>query len=74
MLTSELSERKTILHEIGHWFGVPDHYQAPVDPNGPYSDLCIYGTERENTVVLNNMVICEGCIAQIRANASKFQH
>ena len=72
--SSDLSERKTILHEIGHWYGVPDHYSASVDPNSSYSNYCIYGAQRESPTVLNNLTICEGCQAVIRANASKFQH
>lgn len=76
---SELSERKTIMHELGHLFAANlDHYGG----NGPttqdkgqgYSSLCIYGEDRENADVLNNLIVCDGCKAAIIAKSNKFNH
>ena len=75
---SVLSERKSILHEIGHWYQVEDHYGAggktTEQMGSGYSKYCIYGEEREDETVLNNMTICDGCYATIKANATLYNH
>ena len=51
LITNEsnaLRERKTIMHEIGHWFVAElDHYggngPSTVDKGDGYSEYCIYG-------------------------------
>lgn len=84
--SSELSERKTVLHELLHWYGAPDHY------NGNYNDMpstneinqekmtenfnriCMFGEDKETPGVLQNLIICEGCKSIIRQNFNKYNH
>ena len=82
LITNEsnaLRERKTIMHEIGHWFVAGlDHYggngPSTVDKGDGYSEYCIYGEKRNDASVLNNLTICDGCRAAIAAHADKFNH
>lgn len=76
---SALSERKTILHEIGHWYGVLDHYDIGNAPSsvemGPgYDPNCIYGENKDSSDVIDNMKICDGCRKFIEENSSEFNH
>ena len=76
--SSDKSERKTILHEIGHWFHVEDHYggegSSTIEMGEGYSEYCIYGEKREDPGVLDNMTICDGCQSYIKQNASNYNH
>ena len=80
---SKLSERKTFLHEIGHFYGLKDHYGGSVLSTDQmnaeagetiYSGSCMYGENRETSSVLTNLTMCEGCQRTIRANMNKFDH
>ena len=76
---SALGERKTLLHEILHWYGIMDHYDIGDVPSseemGPnFSRRCIFGEDKESADVLNNLVICEGCQEIICNNLDKFDH
>ncbi len=64
--------RKTIIHELGHLYGVADHYGngTPAGEN----DNCIWGDNRENDNVLKNMSICTTCYNTIRANRDRYNH
>lgn len=61
--------RATIAHEIGHLFGVVDHYNIEY---GDERDECIYGAKKEDKDVTNGMKICENCRATIKANKSLY--
>ena len=71
------AETATAVHEVGHLFGAPDHYSGA--PNGwtltglndltngnPFSAICIYGDQKEDPAVINNITICDGCKKVIR--------
>ena len=76
------SELKTILHEIGHWYGVKDHYGGDVDStdsidpdkNLGYSKDCIYGENKENENVAGNLILCDGCKNIIQKNLNGYNH
>ena len=67
-------ETKTTVHEIGHLFGALDHcgltypsteeFNKKFDTN-PFSKFCIYGEKKDDSQVLNNLLICDGCKAVI---------
>ena len=80
---SNQSERKTLIHEFGHFYQVQDHYGNGAPTTGQmnmdagediFSEYCIYGEKRETTSVLGNLTICEGCQRTIRANMNTFDH
>ena len=73
---SEASETKTMVHEFGHLFDAPDHYggsqPSTRDMNAETGDTsfnenCIYGEHKDDQEVMENLTICEGCKARIRA-------
>ena len=81
--SSEVNETKTFLHEFGHFYGVIDHYglsgKTTDEMNAEagsniYSEYCIYGERRNETAVLNDFTICDGCKATIKNNMSRFDH
>lgn len=70
-------EIMTTIHEIGHLFGVKDHYggEAPdTDEELGQARNCIYGEDRENSAVLNNMTICSYCTQVIESNVNWYSH
>lgn len=81
---SVLSEAKTMIHEFGHLYQAPDHYgkdsgdipsTADMQKNDPrFNSYCIYGENRMDSDVLENMTICEGCKARIKQNLSLYNH
>ena len=72
------TETKTTVHEFGHLFGAPDHYDADGQNSTGYlnslysdrkfSDSCIYGAYKDSDNVMNNLIICEGCRKTIAEN------
>ena len=77
------SETKTMIHEFGHLYGAPDHYGGSTlstaqikDETGDnrFSEYCIYGEERNEAIVLDNLLICDGCKARIDSNRNRFSH
>ena len=65
-----------MVHEFGHLFGAPDHYNEgdapPSDALGTnYSPNCIYGEQRKSDPTTNNLTICPGCSAAIADAADK---
>ena len=81
---SEKSSTKTLIHEFGHFFGAPDHYDIGDVPStgelnaetegSAYSSNCIYGENKENADVLDNLTICDGCRAEIQKNIDRYNH
>lgn len=64
--------RATLVHEIGHLYGVEDHYG-----NGTTSgenDNCIWGDYRNNPSVVSKLSICTNCYNTIHSNRTKYQH
>lgn len=69
------SETVTAIHEMGHMFGIKDHYakdenddknlttqQAINKFNDPsYNELCLYGEGGYGANSLGSVVICQGC-------------
>ena len=54
-----------ILHELGHFYKVNDHYgsnSAGSDPD------CIWGNNRHSNSVVSGNKICSDCLATLRAN------
>ena len=73
---SDAQVLRTTLHEIGHWFDAPDHYDDDYgdndgiptteemngeNPEGPFSMACIYGERKHWGLVTGDLVICQGC-------------
>ena len=81
---SEKSSTKTLIHEFGHFFGAPDHYNIGDVPStgelnaeteeSAYSSNCIYGENKEDAGVLDNLTICDGCRAEIQKNIDRYNH
>ena len=76
---TELSERKTILHEIAHWYQgeeTLDHnYKLSIEEIiAGYDPDCIYGQYKSDEYVMENLLICQGCQNRIKANLSRFDH
>lgn len=80
---NQVSCTKTLVHEIGHLFRAPDHYansvQSTTDINasdreyaGLYDSECIFGEEKDLPNVAGNLIICEGCKADIIKNRHRF--
>ena len=74
---------RTVLHEIGHWYYAPDHYNINCPstddkndglPEDIYSSDCIYGENKSRSWVLEDMEICEGCRREILKKVSRFNH
>ena len=77
---------KTTVHEFGHLYGAPDHYggtalttseinkQTNKPGAGLFDDICMYGRKKDDDNVVNNLIICEGCKARIRANLERYNH
>ena len=76
-------ETKTLLHEFGHLYGAPDHYDGTSclstdEMNALYGKIfskdCIYGENRSTQEVLNDYTICQGCREWILENQNKYNH
>lgn len=78
------SEIKTMVHEFGHLYGAPDHYnigdvqstEEIVKKTGNYgfNENCIYGENKEHAAVLSNLTICDGCRSVIQQNSNDYNH
>ncbi len=62
---------KTVAHEIGHAYGVADHYNTVY---GDDRDNCIWGRNKNNPDVYEDLVICDECRQTILANGNKFNY
>ncbi len=70
------------VHEFNHLYDVEDHYGA----QGPstqdminegrigYSENCIHGENRNNPDVYENLVLCDGCRAEIESYLWKYNY
>ncbi|MBQ7013729.1 MAG: hypothetical protein IJN11_07440 [Oscillospiraceae bacterium] len=62
---------KTIAHEIGHLYGVEDHYNTTY---GTDKDSCIWGKYKDVYTVADTLRICSDCSATIYQNRDRFNH
>ncbi len=62
---------KTVAHEIGHLYGVEDHYNTLY---GTDKDNCIWGYNKDVWNVANELEMCSDCYEIIRENRNKFSH
>ena len=76
---SDAAELRTMIHEFGHLFGAPDHYDAPaigIPSSGAlgsnFSQYCIYGENHTDPEVTDEIAICAGCRARIAEDADKY--
>ena len=63
-------ELNTVIHELGHFFGAPDHYGQNGFPDTDsinksektnlYNRMCIYG-EDKSVAAANGHIMCAGC-------------
>ena len=60
---------KTVAHEIGHAYGVQDHYNVHY---GDGRDDCIWGYNKEDSEVAGNLTMCAACRVQIMMNVNKY--
>lgn len=73
-----------MVHEIGHWYGAPDHYgtgnvmstEEKIEATGDsrFNENCIFGENKNNFHVYDQFVICAGCQARIWEKVDKFMH
>lgn len=61
---------KTVAHEIGHAYGVEDHYSS-VDDGNP---VCIWGYYKDRDDVVDQLKMCLECQMKIMSNASRYNH
>ena len=85
---SLIKERMTVIHEFGHLYEAPDHYDFNnIYPNIPssqelradtgdnrFNERCMYGESNNTTVIQEGLVICEGCKARILDNRDNYNH
>jgi len=75
---TEKDELMYAVHEFGHMLGAPDHYGT----NGRTTDIineekktvlfkydCIYGENKDEANVRDNLIVCEGCQQEMRKNS-----
>lgn len=63
---------KTLVHEIGHLYGVKDHYN---DPDEDKDDAnCIWGSNKDKKDVAAGLKICSTCRQTILDNADRYNH
>lgn len=59
---------KTVAHEIGHAYGVTDHYSSVTDGN----PNCIWGYNRNDPTIAENLTMCSACRIKIARNSAKY--
>lgn len=75
---------QTVIHEFGHFYNAPDHYDTEKVPSTDeinsnmntnlFNRICMFGEDKLELPVLNNSTICAGCRAEIQKNLSKYNH
>ncbi|MBQ8338882.1 MAG: RICIN domain-containing protein, partial [Clostridia bacterium] len=80
-------EFQTLLHEFGHFFCAPDHYDTI--ENGyddlnyltseaerifqrDFDDFCIYGSDGDSDAACEQLPICSGCSSIIQENGTRY--
>ena len=63
---------KTIIHEIGHMYGVPDHYNGITHIG--QADNCIWGKNKDTSTVATNLVMCPYCKNIWNNHATEYNH
>ncbi|MGN0621977.1 MAG: hypothetical protein ACI4I9_08920 [Porcipelethomonas sp.] len=63
--------RYNMVHEIGHLFGVGDHYDRSY---GEDKDNCIWGINRFDYEIYSKLKICSDCQQTLNANKYKYNH
>ena len=77
------SSIKTVIHEIGHFFGALDHYgngkhsvstsqKMSEDYGENYRRSCIYGEDKETSEVLREFMLCEACRDNIQDGVIRY--
>lgn len=61
---------KTVAHEVGHAYGVQDHYSSETDGTAN----CIWGYNKEDEAVANSLLMCSACRVTIMQNGNNFNH
>lgn len=71
--TTEISETITAIHEMGHMFGILDHYGdgCPTtdqmnNTSSGYSRDCLYGEGKDSYTTVSSINICEGCRNRVK--------
>ena len=72
-------EFKTLVHEFGHSFYAPDHYEddyttadAEEEYGYDFDDICIYGGGKDTDSARVQLPICQGCRTIIENNADRY--
>ncbi len=66
--------RLTIVHEIGHMYGVPDHYDIDVPLLEGQNHKCLWGYNREDDDVLQSFMMCDYCKNIWNNHATEYNH
>lgn len=67
--------QKTMAHEIGHWFGVTDHYGGDAPSTNEelgQSEYCIWGERRNDLTVYEALKMCSYCESIVKQNANYY--
>lgn len=61
----------TVIHEIGHFYGAPDHDDKTYTSQ---NSLCIWGDSSQTTTILQDYKMCERCQMLIETYMNDFDH
>ena len=64
--------RRVVLHELLHLFRARDHYDSPDLDNS--INYCIWGWNRTNSSVVNNLTMCSNCVNYINSEKAEFHN
>ncbi len=59
---------QTMIHEIGHLYGVQDHYNNSLGAK----DNCIWGFNKDSALVISKISMCSDCRSVIETNVRKY--
>jgi len=83
---TQIEGTRVLVHEFGHLFDAPDHYDNEEDDDDIpttdqinaevgemiFNEHCIYGEDRFNTDVEEDLLICEGCSDRIEVGITAY--